>query len=90
VASYWSIAATQLSELCDAPGFHTVRRTNLIPSLSSYFLSLGKLYAQMRETFSMDALTMFATENLRMPEEINRPELNDPAAVAHPAWLRSA
>jgi hypothetical protein len=26
----------------------------------------------------MDALTMFVTENLRMPEEINRSELNDP------------
>jgi hypothetical protein len=35
----------------------------------------------------MDPLTMFVAENLRMPEEINRPELNDPAAAAYPAGV---
>jgi hypothetical protein len=33
---------------------------------------------------------MFVTENPRMPEEIDRPELNDSVAVAHPARVRSA
>jgi hypothetical protein len=33
---------------------------------------------------------MFVTENLRMAEEINRPELNDPVAAAYPAGVRSA
>ena len=38
----------------------------------------------------LDALTMFSTEDLRSPEEVNRPELNDPAAVAHSPGVRSA